>query len=325
MALRRRRFLGLAVGAGIAPFALRNVRAQSYPARPVRLVVGFPPGGSTDLLARLIAQALSERLGQQFLVENRPGAGSNIGTESVVRAGADGYTLLLVTLSNAVNATLYEKLSFDFMRDIAPVTGLTRGFGVLVVHPSFPARSVADLLAFAKANPGKANIASSGLGSPSHIFWELLRTMTGARMQHVPYRGLGSALTDLLAGRVEVMIAFPEASIEYIQSGRLRPLAVTAAQRSDMLPEVPALDEAVRGYEATVWSGIGVPVGVPQDIVATLAREVDAALSDPRISARLAGLGSTPLGLTGESFRKLIASETEKWGQVVRGAGIKAE
>jgi tripartite-type tricarboxylate transporter receptor subunit TctC len=323
--VHRRHVLGLAAGAAVLPLTPRDAVAQAYPARPVRLVTGFPPGGATDVLARLVAQRLSERLGQQFIVDNRPGAGSNIGTEAVVRASADGYTLLLATLSNAVNATLYEKLGFNFISDMAPVAGLTRGFGVLVVHPSVPAASAAELIGLVKANPGKLNIASSGAGSPSHFFWELLRSTASMDMQHVPYRGLGPALTDLLAGRVETMFAFPEAAIEHIRSGRLRPLAITAAKRSVLLPDVPALDEFVPGYEATAWSGICAPANTPDDIVTLLNREIGAWLADGDIQARLAGLGSMPLALSPKDFGTLIASETEKWGRVIRVAGIKAD
>jgi tripartite-type tricarboxylate transporter receptor subunit TctC len=296
-----------------------------YPARPVRLIVTVAAGSSPDIIARLIGQWLSERLGQQFVIENRPGAGGNIGTEAVVRAPADGYTLLLCGIMNATNAALYDKLNFDFIRDIAPVASVLRGPSVLVVHPSVPAKSVPEFIAYAKANPGKVYLASAGNGTGSHIAGELFKMMAGVDMVHVPYRGGGPALTDLLGGQVQVMFAATVVSIEYIRAGRLRPLAVTTATRSDALPDIPTVGEFVPGYEASAWFGIGAPKATPAEIVDKLNKEINAALADPNMKARLADLGGTALAGSPADFGKLIAEEIEKWAKVVKSAGIKPE
>jgi tripartite-type tricarboxylate transporter receptor subunit TctC len=303
----------------------RIARAQAYPSRPVRLIVPFTPGGAFDIMARLIGQWLSERLGQPFVIENRPGGGGNIGTEAVVRAPTDGYTLLLCGTPNAVNATLYEKLNFNFIRDIAPVAGVFRGAYVVVVNPSVPAKSIPEFIAYAKANPGKINMASGGVGSAHHVNGELFKMMAGGNLVHVPYRGAGPALVDLLAGQVQVMFAFMTSSIEYVRAGRLRALAVTTATRSEALPDVPSVGEFVAGYEASGWFGVGAPRATPVEIVDKLNKEINAGLADPKMKARLAEWGATALPGSPADFGKLIAEETEKWGKVVRFAGIKAE
>jgi tripartite-type tricarboxylate transporter receptor subunit TctC len=324
MKLPRRNFLHLAAGAAALPAVSRFAFAQAYPTRPVRIIVGLAPGGPADIVARLIAQWLSERLGQQFIVENRTGAATNIATEAVVRAPADGYTLLFVTATNAINTTLYEKLSFNLSRDIVPVAGLIRAPCVLEVNPSVPAKSVPDFIAYAKDNPGKLTMASSGIGTPSHVFSELFKFMTGVNLVHVPYRGAAPAVTDLLAGQVQVFFdPFPN-SIEYIRAGKLRPLAITSATRSEALPDVPTVSEFVPGYEASFWFGIGAPKATPAEIVEQLNKEVNAALADPKMKARLADLGVALQGSPAE-FGKLIADDTEKWGKVIRAANIKAE
>jgi tripartite-type tricarboxylate transporter receptor subunit TctC len=325
MKLPRRKFLHLALGAAALPAVSRFARAQTYPARPVRLIVGFPAGGGADTLARLTAQWLSERLGQPFIVENRPGANTNIATEAVVHAPADGHTLLLVGPSNATNATLFERLNFNFIRDIAPVAGIARVAFVLLVNPSLPAKTFLEFLAYAKANPAKVNMASSGSGTPSHIAGELFKMMAGVNMLHVPYRGDVPAITDLLGGQVQVYFGTLSGSIEYIRTGKLRALAVTTATRSEMLPDVPTVGESVPGYEASTWSGVGAPKGTPIEIVDKLNNEINAALANPKFKARLADLGVTTLALTPADFGKLIADETEKWGKVIRSANIKAE
>jgi tripartite-type tricarboxylate transporter receptor subunit TctC len=325
MKLPRRNFLHLAAGAAALPLLSRIAWAQTYPTRPVRIVVGFPPGGGTDITARLIGQWLSERLGQPFIIENRPGAGSNIATEAVVRAPADGYTLLLVSTPNAVNATLYEKLNFNFIRDLAPVAGIMVVPVVMVVHPSFPATTVPEFIAYAKANPGKINIASGTIGGPGHVTAELFKMMTGTDMPLVSYRGGGPALTDLLAGQVQVSFLTMPASIEHIRRGKLRALAVTAATRSDALPDIPTVGEFVPGYESTTWYGVGVPKNTPAEVVEKLNKEINAGLADPKIKARFADLGGTPLVGSPADFGKLIADETEKWGKVIRAANIKAD
>jgi tripartite-type tricarboxylate transporter receptor subunit TctC len=325
MKLPRRKFLHLALGAAALPAVSRFARAQTYPARPVRLIVGFPAGGGADTLARLTAQWLSERLGQPFIVENRPGAGTNIATEAVVHAPADGHTLLLVGPSNATNATLFERLNFNFIRDIAPVAGIARVAFVLLVNPSLPAKTFLEFLAYAKANPAKVNMASSGSGTASHIAGELFKMMAGVNMLHVPYRGDVPAITDLLGGQVQVYFGTLSGSIEYIRTGKLRALAVTTATRSEMLPDVPTVGESVPGYEASTWSGVGAPKGTPIEIVDKLNNEINAALANPKFKARLADLGVTTLALTPADFGKLIADETEKWGKVIRSANIKAE
>jgi len=325
MKLPRRKFLHLALGAAALPAVSRFARAQTYPARPVRLIVGFPAGGGADTLARLTAQWLSERLGQPFIVENRPGANTNIATEAVVHAPADGHTLLLVGPSNATNATLFERLNFNFIRDIAPVAGIARVAFVLLVNPSLPAKTFLEFLAYAKANPAKVNMASSGSGTASHIAGELFKMMAGVNMLHVPYRGDVPAITDLLGGQVQVYFGTLSGSIEYIRTGKLRALAVTTATRSEMLPDVPTVGESVPGYEASTWSGVGAPKGTPIEIVDKLNNEINAALANPKFKARLADLGVTTLALTPADFGKLIADETEKWGKVIRAANIKPE
>jgi tripartite-type tricarboxylate transporter receptor subunit TctC len=321
----RRQFLHLAAGAAALPAVSRIAWAQTYPSRPVRIVVGFPPGGPTDIAARLIGQSLSERLGQQFVIENRPGAGSNIGTEAVVRAPPDGYTLFLAYSANAINATLYDKLNFNFIRDIAPVAAINREPLVMLANPSFPAKTVPEFIAYAKANPGKINFASGGNGTPPHVSGELFKMMTGVNLVHVPYRGGAPALTDLLGGQVQVMFVAISASIEYVRAGNLRPLAVTTASRSDALPDIPTVGDFIPGYEASTWCGIGAPKGTPAEIIDKLNKEINAGLVDPKVKARLANMGSTALPGTPAEFGKLIAEETEKWGKVVKLAGLKPE
>ena len=323
--LGHRKFLHLAAGAA-ALLALSSIAwAQAYPSRPVRVIVPFAPAGDTDLVARLIGQWLSERLGQQFVIENRPGAGTNIGTKAVVRAPADGYTLLLVGVSNAINATLYDRLNFNFIRDIAPVAGIIRDTYVMVVNPSFPAKTVPEFVAYAKADPGRINFGSAGIGSPNHVTGELFKIMTGVNLLHVPYRGIALALSDLLGGQVQVAFASMPSSIEFVRAGRLRALAVTTATRSEMLPDVPTVGEFAPGYEASTWSGVGAPKATPAEIVEKLNKEINAALDDHKIKARLADLGSAPLVGLATDFGKLIAEETEKWGNVIRALNIKPE
>src|SRR5262245_12705869 len=324
MKLPRRNFLHLAACAAALPAASRIARAQTYPTRPVRWIVGYAPGGSGDILARLMGQGLSERLGQPFVVENRPGANGNIGTEAVVRASPDGYTLLMVSSANAANAALYDKLSFNLIRDIAPVAGIVRALNVMVINPSFPAKSVPEFIAYAKANPGKISMASVGIGSGTHLYGELFKMMAGVDMVHVPYRSAGPVLTDLLGGQVQVYFASTVASIEYIRAGRLRALAVTTATRSDALPGIPTMGEFVPGYEASTWYGVGAPKATPAEIVDKLNREINAGLADPKMRARLADFGGTPLVVSPADFGKLIADDTEKWGKVVRALNIKA-
>jgi tripartite-type tricarboxylate transporter receptor subunit TctC len=325
MKLPRRQFLHLAAGAAALPMASRIARAQAYPSRPVRIVVGFPPGGGADITARLIGQWLSERLGQPFIIDNRPGAGSNIATEAVVRAPADGYTLLLVGGWNAINATLYDKLSFNFIHGIAPVAGIMRVPSVMVVNPSVPAKTIPEFIAYAKANPGKINMASPGTGTGPHIAGELFKMMAGVDMVHMPYRGAGPALTDLLGGQVQVTFASMPSSVGYVRTGKLRALASTAATRSEALPDVPTVSEFVPGYKASGWFGIGSPKNTPTEIVDKLNNEINAALADPNMKARLAGLGGTALALSPADFGKLITDDTEKWGKVIRAANIKPQ
>jgi len=325
MKLARRRFLHLAGGAAAGPAAGRIAWAQAYPSRPVRIVVGFTAGGAFDIAARLIAQWLSERLNQPFVVENRPGASTNIATEAVVRAPADGYTLLLGGAVNAVNATLYEKLNFDFIRDIAPVAGVIQFPNVMNVNPSFAPKTVPEFIAYAKANPGKINMASSGNGTTQHLSGELFKMMAGVNLTHVPYRGAPQAVADLLSGHVQVSFDPLPASIELIKSGKLRALAVTTAKRSEALPDIPTLGEFVLGYEARGWNGIGAPKSTPIDIVRKLNQEINAGLADVQMRTRFAELGGIVLGGSPSDFGKLIAADTEKWAKVIRFAGVKPE
>jgi tripartite-type tricarboxylate transporter receptor subunit TctC len=323
MKLRRRQFLQLAAGAGAAPAISRMAWAETYPARPVRIIVGYPSGGSNDLLARLIAQWLSDRMGRQFVIENRPGAGSNIATEAVVRAAPDGYTLLMVSAANMSNAALYDKLNYNFIRDIAPVAGVMRVPLVMEVNPSIPAKTVPEFIAFAKANPGRINFASGGIGTSIHLSGELFKMMTGIEMQHVPYRGNGPAITDLLGGQVQIMFDTMPAAIGYIRAGELRALAVTTAMRSEALPDIPTVGEYVPGYEASSLYGVAAPRSTPAEIVDRLNSEINAALADPAMKARLADLGGIVLAGSPADFARLIATETEKWGKVVKLSGAK--
>src|SRR5215831_13942403 len=325
MKLPRRQFLYLAAVAAALPCVSQVALAQAYPSRPVRVVVGAPPGGGHDVFARLMGQWLSERLGQPFVIDNRPGGSENIATEAVVRSSPDGYTILLVTSTNAINTTLYEKLSFNFSRDIAPVAGITRVPEVMVVNLSVPAKTVPEFIAYAKANPSKLNMASGGIGTPSHVAGELFKMMTGVDMVHVPYRGVAPALTDLISGQVQVMFAASGSSIGHIKAGRLRALAATTATRSEALPDVPTVGEFLPGYEASNWYGIGAPRNTPIEIVENLNQEINAGLADPKIKARLADLGGDVLALSPADFGKLIADETEKWGNVIRALNIKAD
>ena len=305
--------------------ATRHADAQSYPTRPVRIIVGFAPGGSTDIVARLLGQWLSDRLGQQFVIENRPGAGSNIAAEAVVKAPADGHTLLLATAGNAVNTTLYDKLNFNFVRDIAPVASVVNLPHLIVVHPSFPAKTVLTFIAHAKAHPGKISMASAGSGSTPHMAGELFKIMAGVELTHVPYRGGAPALTDLLGGQVQVYFPPMASAIEYIRAGTLRALAVTGATRSAALPDIPTVADSLPGYEASNWSGLGAPKNTPVEIVDKLNKEINAGLADPKIKERLADLGGTPLVGSPADFGEFIAAETEKWGKVIRAAGIRAD
>ena len=325
MKLPRRKFLHLAAGAAALSAVPRLASALDYPTRPVRIIVGFVPGGPTDILARLIGQWLSDRLHQPFIVENRPGAAGNVGTEVVVRAPADGYTLLLFGAEQAVNAALYDNLNFNFIRDIAPVAGIMRGTDVMLVNPSFPAKTVPEFIAYAKANPGKINMGTPGNGTPPHMFGELFNIMTGTDLVSVAYRGGGPALLDLLSGRMQVMFYSTTATIEHIKTGKLRALAVTSASRSTALPEVPTVSEFVPGYEGSVWFGIGVPKKTSSEIVGKLNSEIGAGLADSGMKERLASLGADPMPVTPTEFNKLIADETEKWAKVIRTANIKPE
>ena len=321
----RRRFLCLAAGAAALPVVPRFAWAQAYPTRPVRIVVGFVAATGADILARLIGQWLSERLGQQFFIENRPGAGTNIATESVVRSAPDGYTLLAVSPANAINATLYEKLNFNFIEDIAPVASILLTPNVMLVNPSVPATSVPEFISYAKANPGKISFASAGIGSGSHMSGELFKMMTGADMIYVPYRGGGPALNDLLAGQVQLMFPGTTASIQYIRAGTLRPLAVTTARRSEVLPDLPTVGDFVPGYELSSMDGIGAPKNTPPEIIDKLNKEINAGLADPKLKARLADLGGTVLSGSPADYGKLIAEETAKWAKVTRTANIRPE
>jgi tripartite-type tricarboxylate transporter receptor subunit TctC len=325
MKLSRRSFLALAASAATLPAMSRAAWAQTYPTRPVHLIAPFAAGGPNDTTARLIGQWLSERLGQTFVIENRTGAGGNIGTDAVVRAPADGYTLLLVSSSNAVNATLYDKLGYNFIRDIAPVAGIISVPNIMVVNPSVPAKSVPEFIAYAKANAGKINMATSGNGSTTHISGELFKELTGVDLVAVAYRGGGPALIDLLGGQMQVMFEPSIAVIEHVRAGQLRALGVTTAARMDLLPDVPTIGEFVPGYEASQWYGIGVPKDTPADVIARLNREINAGLADPKMKARLVDLGGVPTPMTPAGFGKLIADETEKWGKVIKAGNIKPE
>ncbi|HYX66276.1 MAG TPA: tripartite tricarboxylate transporter substrate binding protein [Burkholderiales bacterium] len=321
----RRDFLRLAASAASLSVASRFTWAEGYPSRPVRWVVPFAPGGGTDVVARVMSQRLSERLGQPFVIENRPGAGANIGTEAVVRASPDGYTLLFVASVNAINATLYDKLGFDFIHDIAPVAGIMRVPNVMVVNPSLPARTIPEFIAYAKANPGKINFASAGNGTTQHVAGELFKIMAGIDMLHIPYRGTGPALADLLRGQVQVLFLNPGSSAEYIKAGKLRVLAVTSATRLQAWPDVPAVGEFLPGFEATLFYGLGAPRSTPPDIVGKLNKEVNLGLAEPGIKARLASLDGTVLGGSAADFGELIADETGKWSKVVKLANIRAD
>jgi tripartite-type tricarboxylate transporter receptor subunit TctC len=323
--LPRRRLLQLAAAAAALPVLASAASAQTYPARPVRIVSGFPPGGINDTYARLIGQWLSERLGQQFIVENRPGAGGNLAAESVVRAAPDGHTLYLTTSADAWNATLYDNLKFHIVRDMTPVAAISRAPGVLVVHPSLPSHSVPELIEQVKKSPGTIPVATAGIGSAPHMFWELFRSLSGVEMLHVPYRGGGPALTDLLAGQVKVYFGTSASSIGYVRSGQLRPLAVTSAARVAVLPDVPALAEFLPGYEASIYVGIAAPRNTPAEIVGKLNHEINLALADSKMTARIAEFGDTPLPLSPAEFARLVADESEKWAKVIRAAGIRAE
>jgi tripartite-type tricarboxylate transporter receptor subunit TctC len=325
MKLPRRQFLHLAAIAAAIPAASRIALAQTYPTRPVRLIVGFTAGGGADITARLIGQWLSDRLGQNFVIENRPGADSNIGTGVVVNAPPDGYTLMLALVPNAVNATLYEKLNFNFIRDIAPVAGIIRVPQVVLVNPSVPAKTIPEFIAYAKANPGKVNLASAGSGSAPHMAGELFNAMAGIKMVHVPYRGQAPALTDLLGGQVQVLFATTPGTTDFIKSGKLRALAVTTASRAEVLPDLPTVGEYLAGYEASQWYGLCAPRNTPADIIDRLNREVNAALVDPRMKARFADIGGESLAGSPATFGKLVADETEKWAKVVKFAGLKPE
>ena len=325
MKLPRRQFLHLAASAAALPAVSRMARAQTYPTRPVRIVVPFAPGGSTDIIARQMGLWLSERFGQPFVIENRPGAGSNIGTEAVVNAPPDGYTLLLVGASSAINVTLYEKLNFNFLRDITPVAGMISIPFIMAVNPSFPAKTVSELIAYAKVNPSKVNMGSGGNGTAGHLSGELFKMMAGVNMVHVPYRGEGPALTDMLGGQVQVMFATVPASIEFIRADKLRPLAVSTATRWQGLPDLPTVGDFVPGYETSAWQGIGAPKNTSAEIVEKLNKEVNAGLADPKMKARFAELGNAVIPGSPADFGKLIAEETEKWGKVIRAVNIKAE
>jgi tripartite-type tricarboxylate transporter receptor subunit TctC len=323
MKLPRRTFLHLAAGAAALPALSRIASAQAYPSRPVRLIVGYAAGGGVDIAARLMGQWLSERLGQQFIVENRPGAATNLATEAVVRAPPDGYTLLLVNAANAINGTLYDKLSYNFLRDIAPVGSILRVALVMVVNPSLPAKTLPEFIAYAKANPGKINMASGGSGGPDHMSGELFKITTGIGMTHVPYRGLTPALSDLLGEQVQVIFSTVPAAIEYIKAGKLRALAVTTATRSELLPDIPTVSDLLPGYEASQWYGIGAPRDTPAEIIERLNKEINASLVDPKMKARIAELGGSALVGSPDDFGKLIAADTEKWAKVIRAANIK--
>jgi tripartite-type tricarboxylate transporter receptor subunit TctC len=321
----RRKFLHLATGAAALPAASRIATAQAYPSRPMHVIVGFPPGGTADIVARLMGQRLSERLGQPFVIENRPGAGTNIATEAVVKAAPDGYTLLVVDASPAINATLYNNLNFVFLRDIAPVACIIRTPLIMVVNPAVPAKTVPEFIAYAKDNPGKVTMASAGTGSVTHLVGELFKSMAGVEMVHVPYRGAAPALTDLISGQVQVTFNALTTSIEYIKAGKVRPLAVTTAVRSEALPDVPSIGDFVPGYEASAINGLAAPANTPAAIIERLNKEINVALADPRIKAQLADQGSMVAGGSPADYERLLATETEKWGKVIRAANIKLQ
>jgi tripartite-type tricarboxylate transporter receptor subunit TctC len=323
--LGRRRFLHLAASAALLPAVSRFAFAQAYPSRPVRLIVPFGPAGATDISARLMGQWLSERLGQQFVIDNRPGGGGNIGTEAVVRAAPDGYTLGLFGAANAINATLYDKLNFNFVRDIAPVAPIVRFPYIMVVNPSVPAKTLPEFIAYAKANPGKINMASPGIGSTPHVNGELFKVMTGTNMVHVPYRSAAAVMTDLLSGQVQLYFGTTASSLEYVRTGKLRALAVTIERRLDALPDIPTVGDFVPGYEASNWYGIGAPRNTPVEVIEKLNKETNAGLADPKLKARLDDLGGIALTGSPSDFGKLIVEETEKWGKVVKFVGIKAD
>jgi tripartite-type tricarboxylate transporter receptor subunit TctC len=323
--MRRREFFGLLASAAALPSLARIARAESYPAHPVHIIVGFPPGAASDINARLIGDWLSQRLGQQFFIDNRPGAGSNIGAEMTVNSPADGYTLLLITSANVVNASLYDNLNFNFLRDIAPVAAIARVPLVMEVNPSLAASTVPDFIAYAKANPGKVNFASSGNGTGSHVAAELFKYMTGIEMTHVPYHGPAQALTDLISGRVQVMFDVLTSSIAHIRAGELRALAVTTATRSPALPDIPTVGDSVTGYEASGWAGVGAPAKTPSDIVGTLNKEINAAFADANMVARITDLGGQPMPTTPAEFGKFLAGETAKWAKVIKFANIKVD
>jgi tripartite-type tricarboxylate transporter receptor subunit TctC len=325
MKLSRRNFLHLLAGAAVLPAVSRIASAQAYPTRPVRIIVGFAPGGATDITARLIGQWLSERLDQPFLIDNRPGANGNIGTEAVVRAPPDGYTLLLASSPNATNASLYDNLSFNFIRDIAPVAGIIVVPSIMVVHPSVPAKTLPEFIAYAKTNPGKINMASPGIGSTPHVNGELFKVMTGTNLVHVPYRSAAAVMTDLLSGQVQLYFGTTASSLEYVTTGKLRALAVTIERRLDALPDIPAVAEFVPGYEASGWFGVGAPRNTPVEIIDKLNKEIDAGVADPKMKARLVDLGGIALTGSQSDFGKLIVEETEKWGKVVKLSGAKLD
>jgi tripartite-type tricarboxylate transporter receptor subunit TctC len=325
MKLPRRSFLHLAAGAAALPAMSRIARAQSYPTRPVRIIVGFAAGGVTDIFARLIGQLLSERLGRPFIIENRPGAGSNLAAEAAAKAAPDGYTLVQITNANAINATLYDNPNFDLIHDIASVASIATGLGVMEVNPAFPAKTVPEFIAYAKANPGKISMASAGAGSSQHIYGELFKNMTGISMVHVPYRGAALALPDLFSGQVQVMFDSLATSIEHIKAGKLRALAVTSTTRSELLPDTPTIGEFVPGYEAAAWQGVGAPKNTPTEIVDRLNKEINAGLADPKLKARIADLGYSVFASSSADFGKFISADTEKWAKVIRTANIKPE
>ena len=321
----RRQFLHLAASAAALPAVSRMARAQAYPSRPVRMIVPFGSAGASDIVARVMGQWLSERLGQQFVIENRPGAGGNLGTEAVVRAPPDGYTLVMVGQPNAINATLYDKLSFNFISDVAPVAGVIRFPNVMNVTPSVPAKTVPEFITYAKANPGKINMASPGIGSSPHMIGELFKMMAGVDIIHVPYRSVAAAMTDLISGQVHMMFATTAASVEYVKAGKLRALAVTSAMRAESLPDTPTVDESLRGFEGSSWYGVGAPSNTPLEIISMLNKEINLAFVDPKMRMRFADLGGTVIPGSPHDFGKLIADETQKWGKVVKLVGIKPQ